>query len=97
MSSTCASAPCALTSPVRHLQLLSPQRGTQHCASLHAETAILTSDFVHPTPALGYAKVEDVVAAFVSAITDPNPKSNFGCYLIPDQWGVYRMNTHGQL
>lgn len=65
--------------------------------SLCPETAILTPDFVHPTPQLGYAKVEDVVAAFVSAITDTNPKSNFGCYLIPDQWGVYRMNTHGQL
>lgn len=52
---------------------------------------------MHPTPKLGYAKVEDVVAAFVAAITDSDPKTNFACYLIPDQWGVYRMNSHGQL
>jgi NAD(P)-dependent dehydrogenase (short-subunit alcohol dehydrogenase family) len=61
-----------------------------------SKTAILTSDFVHPTPKLGYAKVEDVVSAFVAAITDSDPKTNFGCYLIPDQWGVYRMASHGQ-
>ncbi|GMK57461.1 hypothetical protein CspeluHIS016_0402950 [Cutaneotrichosporon spelunceum] len=61
-----------------------------------SKTAILTSDFVHPTPKLGYAKVEDVVAAFVEAITSSDPKTNFGCYLIPDQWGVYRMESHGQ-
>lgn len=66
-------------------------------AELMAETAILTDDFVHPNPKLGYAKIEDVVAAFVTAITDPSPKTNVGCYLIPDQWGVYRMETTGML
>lgn len=62
-----------------------------------SETAILTSDFVHPNPKLGFAKVEDVTAAFVGAITDPDPKTNVGCYLIPDQWGVYRMETTGNM
>jgi hypothetical protein len=61
------------------------------------ETNILTSDFVHPTPRLGFAAVEDVVSAFVTAITDPDPKSNFGCYLIPDKFGVYRMKSTGIL
>jgi len=60
------------------------------------ETNILTADFVHPNPKLGYAAVEDVVAAFVTAITDPNEKTNFGCYLIPDKHGVWRMDATGQ-
>lgn len=46
---------------------------------------------------MGFAKVEDVTAAFVAAITDTNPKTNVGCYLIPDQWGVYRMESTGNL
>lgn len=65
--------------------------------ALTPETNILDPSFVHPYPALGYAQVSDVVNAFVAAITDPSPKTNYAAYLIPDQWGVFRMAATGQL
>lgn len=58
-----------------------------------AETGILTDDFVHPNPSFGFAKVEDVVSAFIAGISDPDPKTNYGAYLIPDAKGVYRMEA----
>lgn len=61
------------------------------------ETNILDDSFVHPYPVLGFAKVDDVVDAFVVAITDPNPRTNYSAYLIPDKWGVFRMAATGQL
>ncbi|EJT53261.1 hypothetical protein A1Q2_03633 [Trichosporon asahii var. asahii CBS 8904] len=61
-----------------------------------SKTNILDPSFVHPYPALGYAQVSDVVNAFVAAITDPSPKTNYAAYLIPDQWGVFRMAATGQ-
>jgi len=39
--------------------------------------------------------MEDVVAAFVASITDPDPKHDYGCWFIPDQWGVVRMEATG--
>lgn len=60
------------------------------------ETAILDENFVHPHPELGFAKIEDVVAAFVASTTDTNPKTNLSAWLIPDQWGVYRMDARGE-
>lgn len=65
--------------------------------SLTPETNILDDSFVHPYPALGFAEVSDVVNAFVAAITDPNQKTNYSAYLIPDKWGVFRMAATGQL
>ncbi|WOO76491.1 putative oxidoreductase [Vanrija pseudolonga] len=61
-----------------------------------SKTAILNDDFVHPHPELGFAKIEDVVAAFVASTSDTNPKSNLSAWLIPDQWGVYRMDARGE-
>jgi hypothetical protein len=61
------------------------------------ETPLLTADFVHPNPKMGYAKLEDVVAAFVGSITDTDEKTNFTSWLIPDDKGVYRMETAGYL
>lgn len=61
------------------------------------ETPLLTADFVHPNPKMGYAKLEDVIAAFVGSITDTDEKTNFTSWLIPDDKGVYRMETAGYL
>lgn len=62
---------------------------------LTLETGLMTDDFVHPNPKQGMCNMEDVVAAFVVSITDPD--HNFGCWLIPDAQGVFRMETTGQL
>lgn len=64
---------------------------------LLVETPLLTADFVHPNPKMGYAKLEDVVSAFVGSITDTDEKTNFTAWLIPDEKGVYRMETSGYL
>lgn len=52
---------------------------------------------MHPNPKMGYAKLEDTVAAFVGGITDPSAETNFCAYLIPDDKGVFRMETSGYL
>lgn len=46
---------------------------------------------------MGYAKLEDVVAAFVGSICDPDEATNCTAWLIPDDKGVYRMETKGYL
>jgi hypothetical protein len=46
---------------------------------------------------MGYAQLEDVTAAFVGSITDPDEKTNFTAWLIPDDKGVFRMDTSGYL
>ena len=46
---------------------------------------------------MGYAKLEDTVAAFVGGITETDPATNFCAYLIPDDKGVFRMDTSGYL
>jgi hypothetical protein len=33
------------------------------------------------------------VSAFIAGISDPDPKTNYGAYLIPDAKGVYRMEA----
>lgn len=68
-----------------------------HFLRIFLETPLLTADFVHPNPKMGYAKLEDVVAAFVGSITDTNEKTNFTAWLIPDEKGVYMMETAGYL
>lgn len=59
-----------------------------------AETGIIADGF-EPDPKKGFCKIEDVVAAFVASITDP--EHNYGAWLIPDERGVVRMETTGHL
>merc|ERR1712093_483534 len=61
------------------------------------KTGIITKDFVHPNPKQGWAQIEDVVGAFVGSVTDPDEKTNFTAWLIPDDKGVFRMETSGYL
>lgn len=64
-------------------------------APYFTKTAILPADFVSPDPRKGLCRMEDVVGAFVASITDD--KYNFGCWLIPDDKGVVRMDVTGSL
>jgi len=66
-------------------------------APYFVKTPLLTADFVHPNSKMGYAKLEDTVAAFVAGITETDPATNFCAYLIPDDKGVFRMATSGYL